>query len=176
MKRKSGFFRKFFLVMILISVIPLFFMGLRAVIINTKLSGNVEKISSNSLETAILDKQNRLSEWMAGSIDDYFSGLLRNVPRMAENISAKNMNSEQRRRIMIMEYNTGREFLALAILENPRKARMRIPDDWKHNADSVAKLAAGNPKFAFSEVYFIGEAPVIDFIYRLVGGEYLYIA
>ncbi|MCD6311410.1 MAG: hypothetical protein J7M11_03025, partial [Elusimicrobia bacterium] len=67
MKRKSSFFRKFILVMIFISVIPLFFMGVRAIIINTKLSGNVETISSNSLETAILDKQNRLSQWMAGS-------------------------------------------------------------------------------------------------------------
>ncbi|MDO9513806.1 MAG: ATP-binding protein [Elusimicrobiota bacterium] len=176
MKRKSGFFRKFFLVMIFISVIPLFFMGLRAVIINTKLSGNVEKISSNSLETAILDKQNRLSEWMAGSIDDYFSGLLRNVPRIAENISAKDVSAEQRRRIMITEYNTGREFLSLALLTSPGKVRMKIPDNWEYSAGSVAKLAGGKPKFAFGEVYFVEDSPVIDFIYRCPGGEYLYIA
>ncbi len=176
MKRKSSFFRKFVLVMIFISVIPLFFMGLRAIIINTKLSGNVEKISSNSLETAILDKQNRLSEWMAGSIDDYFSGLLRDVPRIAESLSARGLNSEQRRRMMITEYNTGREFLALALLRRSGKIRMKIPSDWNYNEASVNKMAAGKPKFAFGEVYFIENSPAIDFIYRCPLGEYIYIA
>jgi len=175
MKRKSSFFRKFLLVMIFISVIPLFFMGMRAIIINTKLSGNVETISSNSLETAILDKQNRLSEWMAGSIDDYFSGLLRNVPRIAESVSAPGLSSEQRRRIMITEYNAGREFLSLVLLVNPKKIRMKIPPNWHYNAAAVAKMVAGKPKFAFGKVYFLENSPVIDFVYRCPNGEYLYI-
>ncbi|MBU3956226.1 HAMP domain-containing protein [bacterium] len=176
MKTKSSFFRKFVLVMIFISVIPLFFMGMRAVIINTKLSGNVEKISSNSLETAILDKQNRLSEWMAGSIDDYFSGLLRNVPRIAENISAKELNSEQRRRMIITEYNAGREVLSLGILDKSAKVSIKVPSDWHYNAASINQMAAGKPKFAFGEVYFVENSPVIDFIYRTPDEKYLYIA
>lgn len=176
MKRKSSFFRKFVLVMIFISVIPLFFMGVRAIIINTKLSGNVEQISSNSLETAILDKQNRLSEWMAGSIDDYFSGLLRNVPRIAESISAAGLSVEQRRRIMITEYNTGREFLAIALFRMPGKNRMKIPPDWKCNFSTIKKMASGEPKFAFGEVYFVENSPAIDFIYQCPDGKYLYIA
>ncbi|MCD6311115.1 MAG: HAMP domain-containing protein, partial [Elusimicrobia bacterium] len=112
----------------------------------------------------------------SGSIDDYFSGLLRNVPRIAESVSSRGISSEQRRRIMITEYNAGREFLALAMLDKTKKISMKIPSDWNCNASSIRKMAAGEPKFAFGEVYFIENSPVIDFIYGCPGGGYLYIA
>ena len=175
---RSGFFRKFVLVMIFLSVVPLALMGVRAVMINKKLSKNVESISSDSLETAILDKQNRLSEWMAGSVDDYFSAVLRNIPKLSDASDDAGASFIRKEKMLIDVYNGSREFLSIALLDAGFNPYIIVPREWKYEKEEAAKIVSeiARGRFAFGDVYFYNDLPVVDFVYKTDRDKYIYAA
>lgn len=176
MKKTSGVFRKFALIMIFISVVPLVIMGLRAIRMNKELSRNVEEISSDSLATSILDKQNGFSRWMAESIDDYFSGILQNISIIADSLKRTDLTAWQKKRVVEATYATTREFVAVAVYDNSGQLIFSAPPEWKFSRKVMAKLSAGllPGKFAMGDVRFYGELPIIDYVYCFGKLQYIY--
>ncbi len=175
-KSGSGFFKKFALVMILVSVVPLIFMGIRAILMNRELSRNVETISLNSLSTSILDKQSRLAGWMADSIDNFFSDIIQNVGIIVGSINMPNISRGQRNRIIASSYATTQEFDAVALYSDKKGIEFAVPPSWKFDVNEVRNLAGGlkENNFHFGEVYLFGRRPLVDFIYKFNDTEYFF--
>jgi len=176
MKKTSGVFKKFALVMIFISVAPLVIMGIRAIRMNKDLSRNVVEISSDSLATSILDKQNGLSRWMAESIDDYFSGILLNISIIADSLSRPDLTDRQKKRVVEATYATTRDFVAVAVYDSSGQLIFSAPQEWKFSRKAMAKLSAGllPGKFVMGDVRFYGEFPIIDYVYCFGNSRYIY--
>jgi len=176
MKRSSGFFKKFALIMIFISVIPLAVMGIRAILMNKDLSKNVEEISSDSLATSILDKQNHLSMWMADSIDDYFSNVLQNISIVVDGLRRPDLTNRQRKRVVEATYATTREFVAIAVYDNSVKPAFYAPPKWEFNRRAMAKLSRGllPGKLAIGDIRFYGGSAVIDYVYCFGKSRFIY--
>ncbi|MFH1353166.1 MAG: ATP-binding protein [bacterium] len=162
--------------MIFISVIPLAVMGIRAILMNRDLSRNVEEISSDSLATSILDKQNHLSMWMADFIDDYFSNILQNISIVVDGLKRPDLTNPQRKRVVEATYATTREFVAIAVYENSGKPAFYAPPEWGFNREVIAKLSEGllPGKFATGDVRFYGEFPIIDYVYCFGKSRFVY--
>ncbi|MCD6413193.1 MAG: HAMP domain-containing protein [Elusimicrobia bacterium] len=175
-RKSSGFFKKFALVMIFLSVIPLVFMGIRAILINRELSKNVEEISTNSLATSILDKQSRLSGWMADSIDDFFSDIIQNVGIIVDSVNMPNISRGQRDRIVASAYATTQEFVAVALFNRKKGIEYSVPPNWKFRTSEILNLSKGleENNFRLSDVYLFSHRPLVSFIYRFSDSEYFF--
>ena len=162
--------------MIFISVIPLAVMGIRAILMNRDLSKNVEEISSDSLATSILDKQNHLSMWMADFIDDYFSNILQNISIVVDGLKRPDLTNRQRKRIVEATYATTREFVAIAVYDNSERPVFSAPLEWEFSRSLMMKLPKGflPGKTSIGNVRFYGEFPIIDYVYCFGKSQFVY--
>jgi len=176
-KIKAGIFMKFLLVMLLVSLIPLLFLGLRSVIMNKGLSDTITKISSDAHSTAILDKQIQVSKGLADSIDDYFAAVHQNVLMAVSSIRRKDISSVQKRRIIESVYATSRDFLAIKVEDKGSNFYFSTPPRWNFNREELSKLVskASPGNFILSSPYFTDAFVAVDYCYSWRKGSYFFV-
>jgi PAS domain S-box-containing protein len=157
-------FPKFFILLIILAVVPAAIVGWRTININKE-----------GMQAAILELHTNMASSLADSTNEYLKNLEREVHYVIQTLSSR-LTWNDRQSILQSLLNTNENFVSVSIIDKSGDELLKaynpsIEKDPKlisRKADVTFKNYWGNPKnTSFSQVYFLDDKPRIDAVYPL---------
>ena len=164
-------FPKFYLIIVLIAVIPAAIVGIRTI--------NINRIG---MQDAILEIHTNLATSLAESTQDYLLNIEREIEFVLETMSTQ-ATWQERQTVLQSLLDTNESFASVSVVNKDRKeilkaynpALIKEPKLLSHKNDDVFKEYLKSPKVSsIGEVKFEETYPYIDIIYPLTSEHSIY--